>query len=98
MGMKFHHGSNHERWGYCLHLGPYTTKEGLHYDLGICEHLHDVKRPPSFAIVYGEEPWEYHSGSIEGWERKLFDSDLDEAWDETLRRYKLYLTGGKTHD
>lgn len=72
-------------WNYCVYLGPYTDKSNnLHYDLGI--HL----RPEgdivgnSLAIVYGNEPGQYISGSIpspRGWVQSPM-------YRETLKRAK----------
>ena len=64
-------------WNYCMYLGPYTDSEGENYDLGIFVNDHD---DISAAIVHGNEPGDYFSGSIS------FMGRDDERYIETKRR------------
>ena len=63
--MKFYWGKDHQMWNYCIPLGPFISENGAKYDLG----AYVVKKYNefSFAIVYGEEDWEYISGDVDFW-------------------------------
>ena len=68
-------------WHYCVYLGPFTDSEGDNYDLGIFMG-HGADRGCSAAIVYGDTPGNYLSGSFD-----VFGKD-SECYQETLRRAK----------
>jgi len=48
-------------WSYCTYLGPFTDSKGCNYDLGI--FMDDIE--PCAAIVYGDVPGQYMSGSVD---------------------------------
>jgi hypothetical protein len=52
-------------WNYCIYLGPFTDERGHNYDLGIFIS-NEVTGLESFsaAIVYGNTPGNYLSGSM----------------------------------
>ena len=83
--MKFHHGKDHHIWDYCMHLGPYTDPDGDKFDLGVYESPEPVFGP-SFAIVYGLEPDEYKSGTLDAeWLPNMLYRNTCHA--ECIRRY-----------
>ena len=91
--MEFYHGKNHDMWMKgCIPLGQFVTKRGYKLDLGIWEdHRNDY---PSFAIVYGDEGNQYISGLLSVYERSGAldtDSDLNDYYNETVKRYNEYL-------
>ncbi len=51
-------------WNYCIYLGPFTDSKGHNYDLGIYIDHHSVFEY-SNATVYGNEPGDYQSGSLD---------------------------------
>ena len=70
-------------WNYCIYLGPYTcNKLGRNYDLGIYIYG-DSFIEHSNATVYGNEPGEYMSGSLD------YPDHLNEISREVVRRAKL---------
>lgn len=70
-------------WNYCVYLGPFTDSRGNNYDLGICMDTED--QVPSAAIVHGNTPGDYYSGSLEN---PLRSSAKDEKYQETYNRAK----------
>lgn len=64
-------------WDYCIYLGPFIASDGTKYDLGIHED--------AAAIVYGNEPGEYISGTLRDF-GFLNKRPVDEAYEETRKR------------
>ena len=65
-------------WNYCIHLGPFTDSKGDNYDLGVYIDP-ESKLGTSAAIVYGNTPGNYLSGTVH------FRSQL-ECYVETWKR------------
>lgn len=59
----FYPSAIHWMWNYCIHLGPFTDSNGNNYDLGI--YIDPASAiGPSAAIVYGNNPGNYLSGTV----------------------------------
>ena len=69
-------------WNYCIYLGPFTDTEGDNYDLGIFMGDYESTGKASAAIVYGDTPGNYLSGSLD-----MFGKE-SECYQETVRRAK----------
>ena len=92
--MKFYHGKNHDMWTKgCIPLGQFVTNRGHKLDLGIFEPDR-INGTPSFAIVYGNEANQYISGLLSVYERSGAldkDSNLNDYFNETIKRYNKHL-------
>ena len=91
--MKFYHGKNHDMLTKgCIPLGQFVTEGGHKLDLGVWLNPNDGE--PSFAIVYGDEGSQYISGELNVYERSGAldkDSNLNDYFNETIKRYNKHL-------
>ena len=99
--MKFYHGKDHDCWlRGCIPLGQFVTEGGHKLDLGIFEPDR-INGTPSFAIVYGNEGNQYISGLLSVYERSGAldkDSNLNDYFNETIKRYNKYLKDKNEED
>lgn len=69
-------------WNYCTYLGPYTDSRGKNYDLGIFIDEDINYKSISAAVVYGNEPGNYLSGTLQRF------GITNEIYIETIKRAK----------
>ena len=91
--MEFYHGKEHDMWMKgCIPLGQFVTDSEHKLDLGVWLNPNDGE--PSFAIVYGDEGSQYISGELNVYERSGAldkDSNLNDYFNETIKRYNKHL-------
>lgn len=81
-GVKLFYPSAKEwMWNYCIYLGPFTDSKGNNYDLGIFMGDYEAFGYASAAIVYGDEPGNYISGSL-----RNYGEEKMEHYSETWKR------------
>ena len=88
---KFFPSADEWMWDYCTFLGKFTDSKGDNYDLGILLEG-NIKGQWSAAIVYGNTPGNYISGSrfmFINSENEIRDNCENESIIEMIRRSKI---------